>query len=100
MATKKTVVQKEKDSPVKAVSKGVNYVKIIVHKQSGSGGTDDIEVGINGRLWRIKRGVEVKVPDYVEKGLRHAVQYEMGYDPENHSTPVNEVLTYPYSVVG
>jgi hypothetical protein len=100
MATKKAVVSKEKEIPVKEVTKGTNYVTLVVHKQSGATGSHDVPVGVNGKTWLIKRGLEVRVPDYIEEALRHALQYEMGYDPENHSTPINEVLTYPYSVVG
>lgn len=44
---------------------------------------EDVVVGINGKLYQIKRGVEVSVPDYVvkvlerkEKMLEIAMEYE------------------------
>lgn len=44
---------------------------------------DDVVVGINGKLYQIKRGVEVSVPEYVakvlerkEKMLEIAMEYE------------------------
>lgn len=44
---------------------------------------EDVVVGINGKLYQIKRGVEVSVPDYVakvlerkEKILEIALEYE------------------------
>jgi hypothetical protein len=101
MATKKeAVVVKDKEIPFKEVTESEKSITIVIHKQSGDTGSTDVQVGVNGKTWLIKRGLEVVVPVYVEEALRHAVQYEMGYDPENHSTPINEVLTYPYSVVG
>lgn len=34
--------------------------------------TDDVFVGVNGKTWIIKRGVEVMVPPAVAEVLRHA----------------------------
>ena len=32
---------------------------------------DDVYVGLNGKTYLIKRGVEVEVPDYVAEVLQH-----------------------------
>lgn len=32
---------------------------------------DDVPVGVNGRTWLIKRGVDVEVPECVARALRH-----------------------------
>lgn len=32
---------------------------------------DDVPVGVNGRTWLIKRGVEVEVPECVAEVLKH-----------------------------
>lgn len=32
---------------------------------------DDVPVGVNGRTWLIKRGVDVEVPECVAEVLRH-----------------------------
>ena len=44
---------------------------------------DDVPVGVNGRTWLIKRGVEVEVPECVAEVLKHkeemldlAMEYE------------------------
>ena len=34
--------------------------------------TDDVFVGVNGKTWIIKRGVEVMVPRCVKEVLKHA----------------------------
>ena len=34
--------------------------------------TDDVAVGVNGRTWLIKRGVNVEVPKCVAEVLRHS----------------------------
>ena len=34
--------------------------------------TDDVVVGVNGRTWLIKRGVNVEVPKCVAEVLRHS----------------------------
>ena len=33
---------------------------------------DDVPVGVNGRTWLIKRGVEVEVPECVAEVLQHS----------------------------
>ncbi len=33
---------------------------------------DDVLVGVNGKTWLIKRGVEVEVPAYVAEVLQHS----------------------------
>ena len=33
-------------------------------------------VSVNGRSWKIMRGVEVEVPDYVEEVLKHSEEQD------------------------
>jgi hypothetical protein len=37
---------------------------------------DDVFVGVNGRTWLIKRGVEVEVPECVAEVIRNAEEAE------------------------
>lgn len=39
----------------------------------------DVFVGINGRTWLIKRGVEVEVPECVAEVIRHSEEAEEAF---------------------
>lgn len=57
-------------------------VRIIVHEQEGIGGTDDVVVGVNGNVTRIKRGHEVLVKQSVVDVLEDAVITTFVPNPE------------------
>ena len=52
-------------------SKGEKMVKIRLFRDNRAY-TEDVFVGINGKTYQIKRGVEVEVPDYVAEVLRNS----------------------------
>lgn len=52
-------------------------------------------VGVNGRVFRMKRGVEVTVPQTVIEALTNAVQVLR--DPETGED--QRVMSYPFSIV-
>ena len=60
--TKATETEKEK------------LVKIRIPR--GRDNQDDVFVGVNGRTWLIKRGVEVEVPKCVAEVIRNAEEAE------------------------
>lgn len=79
--------------------------RIMIHKTSDASGADDVLVGVNGRMFQIKRGVEVEVPMSVVEVLKNAVadKYEWRADPKlsNGGEMVKrEALAYPFSVLG
>jgi hypothetical protein len=51
-------------------TKGEKMVKLRLFKDKKAY-KDDVFVGVNGRTWQIKRGVEVEVPECVAEVLRH-----------------------------
>ncbi|KJZ07168.1 hypothetical protein TW86_18095 [Halomonas sp. S2151] len=55
-----------------------------------------VQVGVNGRMYAIKRGEEVVVPASVVNVLRDAVQHI--YDPKTMKE--SKVLAYPFQVMG
>ncbi len=36
----------------------------------------DMTVGVNGKFWKIKRGVEVEVPDYVAEVVNSSIEQD------------------------
>ena len=52
-------------------TKGEKMVKIRLLKDKKAYKDDDF-VGVNGRTWQSKRGVEVEVPECVAEGLRNS----------------------------
>ncbi|MCD6006907.1 hypothetical protein [Halomonas sp. IOP_31] len=55
-----------------------------------------VQVGVNGRMYVIKRGEEVTVPESVVENLSNAVQHI--YDPKTMKE--SKVLAYPFQVMG
>ena len=51
-----------------------NLVPVMLFKDNGKY-KDDVTVGLNGKIWRIKRGVTVMVPREVREILDHS-QYQ------------------------
>jgi len=98
MATKSKAVSVKED-PVREVTRK-ETVRVLIHKTANDQGQDTVSIGVNGKVWLLKRGEEIEVPPGVASALKDAVRYEVGYDPSNHSTPVNEVQSYPFSIVG
>lgn len=37
---------------------------------------DDIVVGVNGKIWKIKRGEHVKIPRYVAKVIENSMEQD------------------------
>lgn len=60
-----TTENKATAKPVEATEKKVKIRLPITRDQQ-----DDVFVGVNGRTWLIKRGVEVEVPECVVEVLR------------------------------
>lgn len=73
-------------------------VTIRIDNQLGAGGKDHVPVGVNGKVYRIKRGMDVAVPKEVVEVLKNAntVAYERGPNGE----PINPsyVPKHPYSI--
>ena len=67
---KKTAELEEKNSTSAPTSvKEVKKVKITIPITRTE--KNDVYVAVNGRTYQIKRGVEVEVPEYVLKALKH-----------------------------
>lgn len=59
-------------------------IDIIIHSQDGPGGKDDVAVGLNGRVWNIKRDYKVSVPIGVYNVLMDAVQTDCFQDDQGN----------------
>ncbi|GAA4108858.1 hypothetical protein ACFFTN_01450 [Aminobacter aganoensis] len=78
-------------------------IKIMIPNQDIPGSTagkEAVPVGVNGKVYLIKRGIAVDVPSEVVEVLKNAnkVQYDKG--PNNE--PINPTLvpTHPFSILG
>lgn len=70
----------------------------VVETEDGSGGKDVI-VGVNGRAWQIKRGVEVSLPHRVIVALDHAVTSVLRHNPDNGDDIRRESKRFPYQII-
>lgn len=75
-------------------------IRILVPTQDGPGGKEAIVVGVNGRVTRIQRGVEVAVRPEVIGVLKNANR--VVYDKDENGTPINptEVPTHGFQILG
>lgn len=74
-------------------------VMINIPQHDGPGGTEAVPVGVNGRVARIMRGVDVRVPiEYVEV-LKNATKTVYDRGPNKELTNPRQVPTYPFSIV-
>lgn len=85
-------------APEKPAEKQPEKYRIVIHKQEGPGGSDDVPVGVNGRVWQIKREREVTVPAAVYNALMEAV--ETRYVMTDDEIRASENTRFPISVRG
>lgn len=69
-------------------------VEITIHQDARD--QQPVQVGLNGKMYLIKRGEKVIVPKAVVEILEHAVRFE--YDPSMSKR--TEVLSYPFTTHG
>lgn len=74
-------------------------VTIQINNQPGPGGKEHVPVGVNGKVYLIKRGEPVKVPIEVVHVLENAKT--TAYDRGPNGEPINptDVLKHPFSVL-
>lgn len=61
-------------------------------------GQSDVGVGVNGRVWQIKRGVDVSVPIRVLFALNNCEQDLVTHDPETFEVLINTSNRFPLSL--
>ncbi|MGS2743605.1 hypothetical protein ACU6TU_08410 [Halomonas sp. LS-001] len=66
--------------------------EITIHQDSND--KQPVQVGVNGRMYVMKRGVKVTVPDTVVHVLENATRFE--YDPRTMQR--SEITAYPFTV--
>jgi hypothetical protein len=71
---------------------------LVIHKQEGPGGSDDVTVGVNGRVWQIKREHEVTVPAGVYHVLMDAVEKRYRMNEKGDDFEESDVNRFPVSV--
>lgn len=78
-----------------------NMVRINISVTEEPGGTDDVPVGVNGRVMTIPRGKDVDIPEEYFMVLREAITHK--YDPLPDGQGINpiprKVALYPHQVI-
>lgn len=75
-------------------------VLINIPQQDGIGGNEAVPVGVNGKVARIMRGVDVRVPvEYVEV-LKNATKTVYDRGPNQELINERQVPSIPFSIVG
>lgn len=80
------VTPRDEDSPSGARREvnGRTEIRIQIHKSEKAGGSRDVPVGVNGKMFMIPRGKPVWVPEAYVEALKNAV--ELHYPPYDEST--------------
>ena len=74
--------------------------KIVIQEQEGVGGTQDVFVGINGKGYLIKRGMEVVVPAAVLANLKDSIYTNYIKDLEKGIDTEKQVPRFSVTVEG
>lgn len=95
----------DKPKEAKVVPEADGRIAIVIHKTGEQGGDRAVPVGVNGRMYLIKRGEEVRVPAAVVEVLKNAVEtkYEWRPDPTKPNggeMVARDAQAYPFSVLG
>jgi len=80
-------------APAPAEPEQAKKYEIVI--QTDSRDKQPVQVGVNGKMFVIKRGEKVVVPASVVEVLNNAVRYE--YDPSDMAR--TEVLSYPFQII-
>lgn len=73
--------------------------EITIHPQEGFEGKDDVKVGINGKVYQIKRGFKVQIPESVLKNLEDC-KYTIVSRDDNGNEDIREVPRFSYTYHG
>ncbi len=88
-------VTEEQKKPVKEAT-----VKINIHVTEEAGGTEPVQVGVNGRIMLIPRDRDVDIPVSYFEVLDHAVAHKYEMLPDGGMNPVaRKVHLYPCQIV-
>ena len=86
--------------PVESKPKAEKYFVISIGTTNDPMGDVDAQVGVNGRMWRIRRGYAVAVPESVVEVLKNGVQTRYFETKNKHTGEVEQVArkvrTYPF----
>jgi hypothetical protein len=75
-----------------------DLVRVMINKQEGAGGSDDVPLGCNGDVMMVPRGKIVDIPRRYFESLKNAVKnvYDMAEDGKSMNPVPREVADYPY----
>lgn len=73
-------------------------IRIDTEERNGQPYNGDVAVGVNGRVWQLKRGVDCPVPWRVVEALKIAVRDVVTHDGEGNEN-VTQARAYPWQIV-
>ena len=74
-------------------------VRIIIAEQEGDENQGDVILGLNGKIFQIKRGFPVEIPRDLLEILNHAVTTKMTQNMETQEMSYRDVPRFPYQVL-
>lgn len=75
-------------------------VRLVVGVTEQAGGNDPVELGVNGKIMLVPRGIEVEIPYPYFEVLKHAVQDKYDPLPDGGMKPEpRKVPLYPFQVI-
>lgn len=77
-----------------------DMVRLIIHVTEEAGGSDPIQLGVNGKIMLVPRGKEVEIPKRFYEVLCHAITHKYESMPDGGMDPIpREVSLYPFQRV-
>jgi hypothetical protein len=73
--------------------------EITIHAQEGFEGKDDVKVGVNGKVYQIKRGFKVQIPESVLRNLEDC-KYTIVSRDDQGNEDIREVPRFSYTYHG
>ena len=92
----------DQPQPVTEAQKAPNagMVRLIIGVTEDAGGSDPIQLGVNGKIMLVPRGEEVEIPDRYFEVLEHAVMDKYDALPDGGMNPIpRKVRLYPFQRV-
>ena len=88
----------KKNNPAKKSQKEKKF-RVIINSQEGFEGKDDLKLGVNGRVFQVKRGFEVDLPESYLAVLKDA-KYTIITKDDNGNEDIREVPRFSYNILG
>lgn len=86
-------------APKKSKQEPEKKYRVIINTQEGFDGKDDVKLGVNGRVFLVKRGHEVELPESYLGVLKDAKITQISKDDEGNEQII-DIPRFSYNILG